>query len=127
MMPEIDQQIQYVFTAFAADKVAVDQLKSSWEESDKTVDWSDPHNYYSSDFRYYFEEFYYGRMPGRQPILTDPEWAIVSTLSHLVDVHSLRLTCSDIANEFKVDVYEVNQRMVQKLWTYLIDTASSIN
>lgn len=127
MMDEINEQLNCIITAIAADKVVVSHLKSSWRESDKGIDWADPDNYYSSDFRYYFEEFYHGRMPGRQPILTDPEWAILSIVDHLVDTHCIRLTCLDIADEFRIDADEVHQRMIQKLWMYLIDAASSIN
>lgn len=120
---QINKRVDIFFSDIASNDYAFNYLKTHHDDSEE--DWSDIAH--SSDFRYYFEERYFRRMPGRQPILTDQEWSIVSLVETMVDEFGLDHFCEDLADELDVNAWEVHQTMISQLWTFLIDTACSIN
>lgn len=119
----INKRVDDYFSEISSNDYAFDYLLIHRNTSDE--DWSEIAH--SSDFRYYFEERYFGRMPGRQPILTDQEWAIVGLVHSMVRKFRLDRYCEDLADELFVEASDVHQSMISHLWSFLIDTACSIN
>ena len=116
---QINKRVDNFFIDIASNDYAYNYLKSRHDDSDE--DWSEVAH--SSDFRYYFEERYFRRMPGRQPILSDQEWSIVSLVETMLDEFRLDHYCEDLADELGVKAWDVHQSMISQLWTFLIGTA----
>ena len=123
-IPNIVNRTKEYLTKITSDDFVTKLLEVHHKGSND--DWEDLDNYCSSDFIFYFDEFYYGRIPGRQPNLTDPEWAIVTTVDQIVTKYDITTFCSNLADELGVDSFKVHQVMIHNLLTYLIDVASTI-
>lgn len=119
----IAKHVDNYFNDITSSDYAFSHLKCRRNDSDE--DWSEVA--FSSDFRYYFEEYYFQRMPGRQPVLTDQEWSIIDLVRMMVVKFKIDDYCEDLAKELCIKAWDVHQTMIDRLWTFLIDTSCSIN